>query len=174
MTRFSKLVVFALVSPALVGFDWGTKELARALPLGAEVPVVPGLVSWVHAENPDIAFSIPMPMAVVVVFGFVALGMLAWTLWRLPSDARLHAAALGAMAAGAAGNLLDRLADGSVTDFVRVYTEHPALVPRLVDAFGTATWPIFNVADVALLAGVVLWALASAVEKEREPEADPA
>ena len=174
MTRFGKVLVFTLVSPTLFGFDWGTKALTRAMPLGAEVELVPGWMSWVHAENPDIAFSIPMPMAVVITFGFLALGMLAWMLWRLPSDARLHAAALATMAAGAVGNLADRLVDGSVTDFLRVYTEHPAMAPWLVNAFGTASWPVFNVADVCLLAGVALWGIASAFEGEREPEPEPA
>ena len=174
MARLGKMMWFVLVLPALFGFDWGTKELTRAMPLGAEVPLVPGWLSWVHAENPHIAFSIPVPMAVIVAFGFLALGMLGWTLWKLPSDARLQAVALATMAAGALGNLVDRLVDGSVTDFVRVYTEHPALAPWLVQRFGTATWPIWNVADACLLCGVLLWTVAAALEREREPEPDPA
>lgn len=174
MTRFGKVLWFTLVMPALFGFDWGTKELTRAMPLGAEVPLVPGLLSWVHAENPDITFSIPAPMALVVVFGFVAVGMLGLMLWRLPSDARVQATALAAMAAGALGNLVDRIGDGSVTDFVLVYTKHPAVAPWLVERFGTSSWPVWNVADACLLCGVVLWTLHGAFERDREPEAEAA
>jgi signal peptidase II len=169
MARFGKLVWFVLLLPTLVGFDWGTKELTRAMPLGAEIQLVPGWVSWVHAENPDIAFSIPAPMTLVLVFGFVALGLLGVTLWRLPADARAQGAALAVMAAGAIGNLVDRLGDGSVTDFLRVYTVHPSIAPWLVSTFGTSSWPVFNVADVCLLLGVGMWTLHAAFEREQPP-----
>ncbi|MEQ1505763.1 MAG: signal peptidase II [Myxococcota bacterium] len=178
MTRFRALsylplnrsgLVFLVVLPTLVGFDWGTKELARGLPLGAEVPVIPGWLSFVHAENPNAAFSMPVPLPMIVAFGVVALIALGIAVWRLPADARLRAAALGAIGAGALGNLVDRLGDGTVTDMVRMYTESPSLAPWLIAQFGTATWPIWNVADAALLSGVALWILRDATEPEGEP-----
>lgn len=172
MQRLGKMFWFVAVFPTLVGFDWGTKELARGLPPGGEVLVVPGWLSWIHAENPDIAFSMPMPLPIIVGFGILAMIGLAWTLWRLPSDARLQAIAIASIAAGALGNLADRIGDGSVTDFVRVYTEHPVLAPWLVSQFGTATWPIFNVADACLLGGVALWIGREATAREQEPQAD--
>ena len=172
MKRLGKVFWFLAVFPTLFGFDWGTKELARGLPIGANVPVVPGWFAWTHAENPDIAFSMPMPMPVIVGFGIVAVIGLLVTLWRLPSDARVQTVALAAVAAGALGNLVDRIGDGSVTDMVRVYTEHPTLAPWLVQQFGTATWPIFNVADAALLCGVALWILREATAREQGPEAN--
>lgn len=47
------------------------------------------------------------------------------------------------MAGGALGNLVDRLRDGAVTDFVRWrINEH--------------RWPIFNVADAALVIGIMV------------------
>src|SRR5690348_574188 len=129
MNRLGKMFWFLLTAPLLFGFDWGTKEAARTLPVGGQLPVVPGWLSFLHAENPDIAFSIPVPMPLVLVFGFVAIVGLAFTLWQLPADARMQSAAIGAMAAGALGNLVDRLIDGTVTDFVCVYTTHPSLAP---------------------------------------------
>ena len=170
MQRLKKVFWFVVVFPTLVGFDWGTKELARTLPVGGTVPVVDGWLSWTHAENPYVAFSQPVPLALIFGFGLVAVAGLFFTLWRLPADERVQATALSAIAAGAIGNLVDRVGDGAVTDFVHVHTEHAALVPWLVRTFGTASWPIFNVADVALVAGVVLWLVREAVAPVREPE----
>jgi signal peptidase II len=172
MSRWGKRFWFGVTLPVLFGFDWCTKEAARSLPLGDEVSVLPGWLSWTHAENPYVAFSVPIPFAVIVLFGLVALvGLGVWA-WRLPADARVQGVALGAIMAGAAGNLFDRLTDGTVTDMVRVYTTHPRLAPWLVDAFGTATWPIFNVADASLFCGVALSLLHSMFEREGEPSAE--
>jgi signal peptidase II len=160
---------FVLLLPMLVGFDWGTKALVnRSLPEGGEIAVIPGWLSWLHAENPNVAWSIELPMALVFVGGFLAIAGILWTVWHLPRTARLQSAALAVMGAGAIGNLGDRLVDGTVTDFVKVYTEHPTLRPWLVERFGSATWPIFNVADVCLLAGVGLWLVHGWFEREEE------
>lgn len=168
--RLGKVFWFLVVFPTLVGFDWGTKELARTLPVHGTVPVVNGWLSMTHAENPDVAFSMPVPLALIFGFGVVATAGLFFTLWRLPAGERVQATALSAIAAGAIGNLVDRIGDGSVTDFVHVYTDNPVLAPWLLRSFGTASWPIFNVADVALLAGVALWLVRGAVAREQEPD----
>lgn len=170
-----KWVAFLGVLPALFGFDVWTKEAARQLPVGGHVSVVDTewiSLAWLHAENPDIAFSIPVPMPVILGFGFLVLGILAHTLWSMRSDASLGGLAVGTLCAGALGNLVDRLADGSVTDFVAVSTRHPTWGPWLVEHAGTSTWPIFNVADVALLGGVLLYA-ATAVTEPDATDDDP-
>ena len=167
-----KAWVFAAVLPLLLGCDFATKRaVVASLPVGGEWPVIPGWLSVMHAENPNVAFSIPVPLPLIVGFGAVAVVSMLWMLRTLRRDAGLAAAALATLAAGALGNLLDRFGDGTVTDFVKVYTTHPALAPWLVERFGTATWPIFNVADVCVGAGVVLWMLHSATERESIPDA---
>ncbi|MEZ4241419.1 MAG: signal peptidase II [Myxococcota bacterium] len=170
--RGSKLWVFLGVLPLLVGFDWGTKTVVnRTLAVGEEVRVIPGLLSWTHAENPDIAFSLPAPPALIVGAAVVLLIGLVWTLWKLPSGARLQAAALATMAAGGIGNLVDRLMDGTVTDFVQVYLDDATVAPWLVRHFHTSTWPIFNVADACLFVGVVMWLVHGWFERESDPPA---
>ena len=69
--------------------------------------------------------------------------------------------AYGLVAGGALGNLIDRMHQGAVTDFVRWHVH-------------THMWPIFNVADAALLVGVGLLFLDSALShrtKSRDAEA---
>ena len=60
--------------------------------------------------------------------------------WIHRSDSRLTASALGLVVGGALGNLLDRLRQGAVTDFLDFY-------------IGSYHWPAFNLADVAIVCG---------------------
>jgi signal peptidase II len=167
----AKFLWFLCLMPTLVGFDWATKDAVRThLPVGEEVQVINGWLSIFHAENPHAAFSMPVPMPVLLLVGVVALGVMLHALWQLPRNARLGASAIALVMAGAIGNLVDRFTDGSVTDFVRVYTEHPDLAPWLVHTFGTATWPIFNVADVAILGGASLFLLGSFVSPDDDDQ----
>ena len=66
-------------------------------------------------------------------------------IWLARAGSRLSALALGLIIGGAIGNAIDRLAYGAVADFVLLHAE-------------TATWRfnwyVFNLADVAIVAGV--------------------
>jgi signal peptidase II len=160
---------FVMLCPLLVGFDFASKEAVRDLPLYERIDVLPGWFALTHAENPHVAFSIEVPYALIVAFAIVGLGAMIWQLRQLAPDARLQAAGLAAMASGALGNLVDRVTDGTVTDLFLLYTQHASLAPWLKSTFGTASWPIFNVADVALLVGVTLFLWGTAVDPEAEP-----
>jgi signal peptidase II len=78
--------------------------------------------------------------------------------WALKTDSSARQIALAAIVGGAAGNVLDRLDDGAVTDFLDFY-------------IGTHHWPAFNLADVAIVCGGVALLLESAFpalfEKDR-------
>ena len=75
----------------------------------------------------------------VAVSVAASLGMIAW-MRRAPS--RLLAAALGLIAGGALGNAIDRTVYGAVFDFVHLHA-------------GAWSWYVFNVADAAIVAGVI-------------------
>lgn len=62
--------------------------------------------------------------------------------WMLRARTRLLAASLALLVGGAVGNAIDRIAYGAVFDFVHIY-------------FGTFSWYVFNVADAAIVAGVI-------------------
>lgn len=64
-------------------------------------------------------------------------------IWLARAGTALAAAALGLIIGGALGNALDRVLHGAVADFVHLH-------------WGTWSWYIFNVADVAIVAGVLL------------------
>jgi len=142
MTRRGTLV-FAVILLITVGIDQGSKAWARGLEPGRH-PVISGYWEWEPAQNPGAAFSLlpggTVVLALIAAGALVGIGIAAA---RTPTEQRLRLAGLALVGGGALGNLLDRVRLGSVTDFVR-WRIHEHL------------WPIFNVADAALLIGVVL------------------
>jgi signal peptidase II len=64
------------------------------------------------------------------------------TVWMLRTSHRFLAFSLALIVGGAVGNLIDRISYGAVFDFVHLH-------------FGTFSWYVFNVADAAIVAGVI-------------------
>ena len=101
------------------------------------------------------------------IVGLFALGLIFYLLKRPESDSKVFVYALGFVAGGAVGNLVDRIAFGEVTDFIWVWLT-PSI--RLV-----WPWPAFNIADVGLVVGVGLMIPAMLLQKapvEQKPSAE--
>ncbi len=144
---------FALLTLAALALDLITKALARAS-LG---PVGSGLRRHIFGErfylelreNPGVAFSLlrdlPQGRYLLSLFGLVAIGfLLVW--WVRHAERRPLVTIYAALfCSGALGNTLDRLVRGRVTDFLRVDLDFAPFDP----------WPAFNVADIAIVAGVI-------------------
>lgn len=166
MARRSAIWFFVILIAGLVA-DQGSKAWAHTLPVapagcaqpeallafrchGVPQPVIDGYWDWELAYNPGVAFStfasltgrggMQVILAAIAAFALIAITVLAL---RTPPDHGWQRAGYALIASGALGNLIDRLRDGAVTDFVRW---------RIHDH----RWPIFNVADAALLVGVVV------------------
>jgi signal peptidase II len=128
----------ALVALVTLAADQAAKALVRgSIGLTEEVDVLPG-VHLVHTRNTGVAFSVLSGGGVLpTLIGILAVGALlgfffthlARPLVWLPT---------GLLLGGAAGNLIDRIRLGAVTDFVKL--------PH---------WPAFNVADACITVGVV-------------------
>jgi signal peptidase II len=83
------------------------------------------------------------------------------SVWMARASSRLLAASLGLIVGGALGNAIDRIAYGAVFDFVHFHV-------------GSFSWYVFNVADAAIVAGVVGLVYDSVVlDKRRERQANP-
>ncbi len=154
MGRIWRAVVFISVLASTTGFDFGTKEWARSeLAVHEPRPVVEGFWYWELAYNDGAAFS--SLRGSTVLLSLLALGaliMLGVMAHRTRPEQHLKRIALAMVAGGAIGNLIDRIRDGAVTDFVRLRA-------------GEHAWPIFNVADAALVIGVVLLLLDGFLER---------
>ena len=132
---------------------------ARSLP-GDPVDVIPGVLTFRFTTNSGGAFSIGQsaPWFFVGVTAVVAVIILA-TSFRHTS--RLVGASLGLVLGGALGNLTDRL--------IRA----PGLRGRVVDFIDFHVWPVFNLADTAIVVGAILLAWAGMRERHTEPEPTP-
>jgi lipoprotein signal peptidase len=94
-------------------------------------------------------------LAAVALAVVVALG-----LWLRRAERLSVALALGAVAGGAVGNVIDRLRYGAVVDFIHAH------------AFGWS-WYVFNVADAAIVCGVAVLLLDSLLAGRRAPAHPP-
>ncbi len=136
-----------------------------------EIPIIPGFLSMVHEQNDGAAFSSFEGMqGMFMVFTVVAVIVLIDLARRLPKDALYMSGTLGMILSGAIGNAIDRIRFRQVTDFIRVYTDNPTARDWLVDNLGTNTYPIFNIADSAILVGVILFLIHSLFLEEAEVE----
>lgn len=182
--------MFVLVASVGLALDQATKLwiVANLHEGGEEIRVIPGLFSIVHRQNPGAAFGMfrnfEYRHLMFVAFTVVAAAVIIDLFRRLPPTDRFMSATLGLIFSGAVGNAIDRIHKQTVTDFLKVYTDIPALKTWLVANFGTNEWPSFNVADSALVVGVILYlfhqmfleerAALPEVEEPNPPEPEPA
>lgn len=144
MRRRAVAVVLFLCT---TGFDQASKEWANhALSPGVREPVINGYWDWELAKNPGAAFSsfssitgAQILLSLLAAIALIVIGVMAA---HTRPEQKLKLAALALIGGGALGNLIDRVREGAVTDFVRWRV-------------GDHLWPIFNIADAALLIGAV-------------------
>lgn len=139
-----------LIIAAVIALDRLTKWLIiRHLPEAHEIPVIPGLFQLSHWENTGAAFSMfadsssPWRTLGLIGFAVAALLVVGFLLWKSGSALNAVTLALALIMGGASGNLWDRVARGTVTDFLDFY-------------IGQHHWPPFNVADSAIVVGSLL------------------
>ncbi|MEO5798404.1 MAG: signal peptidase II [Gemmatimonadales bacterium] len=136
----------------VVVLDRITKILAeRALGAGESISVVGETAQLRLVHNPGAAFGLNLgdySRWIFMVVAIVAIVFL-FRMWRETAVAdRLRLYALGFVAGGAAGNLIDRfISPRGVVDFIDVGVS------------GLPRWPTFNVADIAVSCGAVALAL---------------
>lgn len=170
---------FAWTMIAILVADQGSKALVEAFlrPGRDEFTLIPGLLSFVHARNSAAAFGafsdVPNRRWIFLALTLVSAPVVAWLVGRLPATASRTAAAVGMMVGGALGNFTDRARTGQVVDFIRIYTDHPTAAAWLRAHVGMDEWPTFNVADSALVVGVLFYAaLAMFPDDSEDPETD--
>jgi signal peptidase II len=143
------------LTAAVLGLDQLTKHtVASGIAPGEQKKFLP-LINLVHVRNKGVAFGfLSGSGAVVLAFTLIALALLIGYFWLRPNRRYLWIP-VGLLTGGAIGNLIDRLANGSVTDFIKL--------PH---------WPAFNLADMAITFGVL--ALVYVLEGRRKQDSDAA
>ncbi len=140
--RFAACILIGII---LVFLDQYTKYLAETFlkPKGY-VTVIPGVLELRYLENRGAAFGMLQNRQwIFVVFAICCVILCCWYVFRLAAEDRHLASAvcLSVLAAGASGNLIDRVARGSVIDFIYVSLIH---------------FPVFNVADICVSVSTIV------------------
>ncbi len=133
--------LFLVVAIGTLVLDQASKALVRAsLVPGESVKLIPGFLNLTFVNNVGAAFGLfPGRQPVFMATSLLVLFVIA-AYWRRAHPREWPAVlALGLVCAGAVGNLIDRAVLGRVTDFFE---------------FGFVQFPVFNVADMAILTGV--------------------
>lgn len=149
-------VIAAVVSLAM---DLGAKWLIAAVVMNPPrvIPVMPSF-NLVLGYNRGIAFGIfASELSIApLLLTLAALAIVVFlTIWMWRTENPLEAIGSGAIIGGALGNVIDRLHDGAVTDFLDFYA-------------GTYHWPAFNLADTAIFLGVLLVLFAPRLQRSGE------
>jgi len=133
-----------------IALDQGAKALIESnLVTGEQVDVL-GPLSLTLAHNDGVAFGLAAGGgAALIALTLIALGFVVALFARNPTRPGMWLA-VGLLAGGAAGNLIDRVRAGAVTDYIDVLS-----------------WPPFNLADVAITLGVLVLALIYLADGER-------
>ena len=156
------------LAAAVVLLDRGTKVLIKAHFSPWDTwTVVPGIFNIVHTENPGIAFGLLADASnywwrsvVLIGFSVTVLIAVSTVLLRPANVAALGGllrTGLSLVMGGAAGNLYDRIVNGTVTDFVEIHA-------------GPYFFPAFNVADSAITIGACLLLLDMWRTRERKSQ----
>ena len=166
----SKVRDFALlfgVAGVSVGLDQWTKGWVRAnIEFGGQW--LPDWLTWlspyariVHWYNSGAAFGIfQNGNLVFTILAFIVIGAILFYYRQVEAEDWTLKLAMGLQLGGAAGNLIDRLLMGKVTDFISI-----------------SVFPVFNIADASISVGVAVlllgvW-LKEREEKLKAAQADP-
>ena len=153
MTRNSARSIHFLIAILVILLDRWTKYLAAVrIPMYEHIQIIPGFFRITHTENTGAAFSLfadstsHWRTALLIGFSVVAMIVVIALLWKQARALTLTGVALSLILGGAFGNLWDRVARGRVVDFLLLYVKQ-------------YQWPVFNLADSAIVVGACLLVL---------------
>jgi signal peptidase II len=157
------LWTFSFLLLACIGCDHAAKQAAEQWLAGSPgVSLLGGIVRFELVANPGAFLSLgarlPELVRDVLLIGLVPvlLAGVGWAVLRAPGATRTQVGAFALIAGGGLANWLDRVAnDGAVTDFVSL-------------GFGPLRTGIFNVADLTIVAGLLLLLAAGAGRRGSE------
>lgn len=136
----NRYVLLLLVAIAVVAADQITKQIALDALSDGPIHLIDGVLSLSLHYNPGGAFGLMQGLpgfflvATVVISGLILM-------WAHKIEGRAHLIPLGLVLGGGLGNVADRIfrdTDGRVVDFIDLHV-----------------WPVFNLADSAIVIGVV-------------------
>ena len=153
MNKHSVRAVHFLLALFVVLLDRWTKSLVAAhIAMYTHIQIIPGFFRITHTENTGAAFSLfadspsHLKTAMLISFSVLAMIVVSVLLWKQSRPLTMTGIAFSLILGGAVGNLWDRVASGRVVDFLLFYVKQ-------------YQWPVFNLADSAIVVGASLLVL---------------
>lgn len=133
-------MLFWITAILVLMIDQGTKFIVKnSMTIYDSIPLIPNIFHLTYIENPGAAFGLLANQRVFfIVITSVILIAVIYFYYQLKGEHILLRIALGMVVGGAIGNLIDRLRMGMVIDF-----------------FDFRIWPVFNIADSAIVLGMI-------------------
>ncbi len=158
------------ITIAVVIVDQLTKYIVlHNMLLHESIPILGDWLKLTFTENPGMAFGITFgPPAMVTIFSIIATLLIALYIFKVGDTYFPYQASLALVLGGALGNIIDRVFYGvmlgydtfflgKVVDFIHINLWR-GYIPEVIPFFGgsyVALFPIWNVADMAIVAGVI-------------------
>jgi len=93
-----------------------------------------------YSENTGVAFGLPVPYILLIIINIaLVVVILGWAHKDLKTKNPIAQSAIALIIAGGLGNLIDRITQGYVVDFISIWI-----------------WPTFNFADIYIVVGILL------------------
>jgi signal peptidase II len=156
----AKPVILLLTALFILAADQLTKALVVAnVAMGERVNLFGDLVQVWHAQNRGASFSLLQGASLLfLVVSVLSVGMVVYFHRSLRGRGWWVHLVLGVVLGGTLGNLVDRLRQGAVTDWLSI-------------GIGDLRWPTFNVADSSLVVGIGILVLYLLFDKPASREA---
>ncbi len=154
-------LILILVAAAAILLDQVAKAFVVAyVEPGRSITLIPHVLSLTHSTNSGAAFGLFKGSGQIVFLAALVVVVLtfAWFFAFRKKQSVWSFVGLGLIIGGALGNLIDRVARHN---------------HQVVDFFDLGWWPVFNVADIAIVAGVIIVVVVTALELWREDAEKP-
>ncbi|WP_232735739.1 signal peptidase II [Alteribacter populi] len=140
-----KALIYYGIALVIILLDQVTKWLVvQRMEIGQSIPIIENIFHLTSHRNAGAAFGILQgQMWLFFIATLIVLVVVAYYIQTQGKNHPWFGVCLGLVLGGAIGNFIDRLLFGEVVDFLDVY-------------IGTYNFPIFNVADSALVVGVIM------------------
>jgi len=141
VTRRHAVRLFSIIAVFTLIVDQVSKVLVReVLRPSQSIELVGDLLNLTYVRNTGAAFGLmPGRRELFIVVAVIELAGIAFFMWKTRHHSKAVAVSLGLISGGAIGNLIDRVAFGTVTDFIEL-----------------SVIPVFNAADSGIVVGVMI------------------
>lgn len=158
-------VIYYIIALIVIVIDqWSKWLVVKKMELGESIPVIDQFFYLTSHRNRGAAWGILQgQMWFFYIITVIVIGIVIYYIWKLAKSQPLLGWALGLILGGAIGNFIDRLIRKEVVDFFDFYLDFILF---------KYNYPIFNVADSALVVGVVLIIIQTFIDSKKAKESE--